>query len=60
MLSASFAKWIVLCALWLVSSYSIAANTITAARVWPAQDYTRVAFEATAPFKYPALGDQDF
>ena len=55
MLSASFAKWIVLCALWLVSSYSIAANTITAARVWPAQDYTRVAFEATAPFKYQLL-----
>ena len=33
----------------------LAANEITAARVWPAQDYTRVTFEATAPFKYQLL-----
>ena len=32
-----------------------AANTITAARVWPAQDYTRIAMESTAPIKYQLL-----
>ena len=34
---------------------ALAANTITAARLWPADDYTRLAFEATAPFKYQLL-----
>ena len=33
----------------------LAANVITAARVWPAQDYTRLAFEANEPFKYQLL-----
>ena len=37
------------------SAYSLAANVITAARVWPAQDYTRLAFEANEPFKYQLL-----
>ncbi len=32
-----------------------AANTITATRVWPAQDYTRIAFEADQPIKYQLL-----
>jgi N-acetylmuramoyl-L-alanine amidase len=32
-----------------------AANTITAARVWPAQEYTRIAMESTAPIKYQLL-----
>ncbi|HAF01971.1 MAG TPA: N-acetylmuramoyl-L-alanine amidase [Methylophilaceae bacterium] len=30
-------------------------NTITAARVWPAQDYTRIALEASAPLKHQLL-----
>lgn len=38
-----------------VSALALAANVITAARVWPAQDYTRLAFEASAPFKYQLL-----
>lgn len=38
-----------------VSVCTLAANTITAARLWPADDYTRLAFEATAPFKYQLL-----
>ena len=39
----------------LASAYNCAANTITAARVWPAQDYTRIAFEADQPIKYQLL-----
>ena len=39
----------------LVSANICAANTITAARVWPAQDYTRIAFEADQPIKYQLL-----
>lgn len=31
------------------------ANTITAARVWPAQEYTRITFEASAPVKHQLL-----
>lgn len=32
-----------------------AANSITAARVWPAQDYTRITFEAPSPIKHQLL-----
>ena len=39
----------------LASAHICAANTITAARVWPAQDYTRIAFEANQPIKYQLL-----
>lgn len=39
----------------LASANLCAANTITAARVWPAQDYTRIAFEANQPIKYQLL-----
>jgi len=39
----------------LINSSSYAANTITAARVWPAQEYTRIAFESTAPIKYQLI-----
>jgi len=38
-----------------VSGHALAANVITAARVWPAQDYTRVTFEANAPLKYQLI-----
>jgi len=34
---------------------SAASNQITAARVWPAQEYTRIAFEAIQPIKYQLL-----
>lgn len=43
-----------LCAI-TCSQLSIAANQITAARVWPAQDYTRIAFEAPIPIKHQLL-----
>ncbi len=39
----------------LITSISYAANTITAARVWPADDYTRIALESTAPIKYQLI-----
>ena len=39
----------------LINSISYAANTITAARVWPAQEYTRIAFESTSPIKYQLI-----
>ncbi|MGB7815170.1 MAG: N-acetylmuramoyl-L-alanine amidase [Methylotenera sp.] len=39
----------------LITINGYAANTITAARVWPADDYTRVAFESTAPIKYQLI-----
>ncbi|PPC85743.1 MAG: N-acetylmuramoyl-L-alanine amidase [Methylotenera sp.] len=32
-----------------------AANNISAARVWPAQDYTRIALESDAPIKYQLI-----
>jgi N-acetylmuramoyl-L-alanine amidase len=38
-----------------INSIAYAANTITAARVWPAQEYTRIAFESSAPIKYQLI-----
>jgi N-acetylmuramoyl-L-alanine amidase len=38
-----------------VNTSSYAANTITAARVWPAQEYTRIALESTDPIKYQLI-----
>lgn len=39
----------------LINTSSYAANSITATRVWPAQEYTRIAFESTAPIKYQLI-----
>ncbi len=39
----------------LINSNSYAANIITAARVWPAQEYTRIALESATPLKYQLL-----
>jgi N-acetylmuramoyl-L-alanine amidase len=42
-----------LVALSMVSNAGLAAgNTVTAARVWPAQDYTRITLEANSPLNY--------
>ncbi len=43
------------CYLLLINSSSYAANIITAARVWPAQEYTRIALESATPLKYQLL-----
>ncbi len=32
-----------------------ASNAVTAARVWPAQEYTRIAFESTSAMKYQLI-----
>ncbi|MES2579238.1 MAG: N-acetylmuramoyl-L-alanine amidase [Pseudomonadota bacterium] len=42
-------------ALSLVSFNSYSANSITAARVWPAQDYTRITLESEAPIKHQLI-----
>jgi N-acetylmuramoyl-L-alanine amidase len=39
----------------MFSQSVLATNQITAARVWPAQDYTRIAFEAPSPIKHQLL-----
>ena len=39
--------------IWLFSSFeAIAAPALVATRVWPAQEYTRVTFEAKEPIKH--------
>lgn len=49
--------WMVLLALSLgcLNLPAFAANNITAARVWPAQEYTRITFEANAPVKHQLI-----
>jgi N-acetylmuramoyl-L-alanine amidase len=47
-----FAKIVLLCAIWCTSATVFAADVITATRVWPADDYTRVTFESSQPLKY--------
>ena len=39
----------------LINANSDAANIVTAARVWPAEEYTRIAFESTSPLKYQLI-----
>jgi N-acetylmuramoyl-L-alanine amidase len=53
-LSRTLTRWL-LTSLLLINSVAYAANTITAARVWPAQEYTRIAFESSAPIKYQLI-----
>lgn len=54
MFSAFLRQLLATCFL-LICTTVHAANTITAARVWPAQEYTRIAMESTAPIKYQLL-----
>jgi N-acetylmuramoyl-L-alanine amidase len=51
----SVLTYLLLANLLLINSIAYAANTITAARVWPAQEYTRIAFESSAPIKYQLI-----
>ncbi len=39
----------------VISPVAHALNAITAARVWPAEEYTRIAFESSAPVKYQLI-----
>lgn len=52
MVKLFFAKVAVLSALLCLSLSAVAANVVTATRVWPADAYTRVTFEAAKPLKY--------
>lgn len=54
MLRKSLAPLLFICFL-LINTSSYAANNITATRVWPAQEYTRIAFESTEPIKYQLI-----
>jgi N-acetylmuramoyl-L-alanine amidase len=39
-----------LCLLWLPSAFAEIA--VTSARIWPAQDYTRLTLESKQPIRY--------
>jgi N-acetylmuramoyl-L-alanine amidase len=47
--------FILACALLANISAQAATNVVTAARVWPAQEYTRIAFESTFAMKYQLI-----
>lgn len=55
MFSPVLKPYLILLYLLLVSVQSFAANEITAARVWPAQEYTRIAIEANGPIKHQLI-----
>lgn len=48
----TFLVWL---ALSLLNLNAYAANSISAARVWPAQDYTRIALESDSAIKYQLI-----
>ena len=42
--------------LWLLTAPAVeAATTVTSARIWPAQDYTRITLESAAPISHQLL-----
>ena len=43
------------CSLMLITSVANAALSITATRVWPAPDYTRITLEATQPISHSMI-----
>lgn len=45
-------KLALVCILGCMSVYAMAANEVSATRVWPSDDYTRMTFEAGGAFKY--------
>jgi len=51
----SIRSFVTVFALLLVSFNAYSANTITAARVWPAQDYTRITLESETPIKHQLI-----
>lgn len=53
--NAFFLKLLLGLACLLLPGLALAASAVTAARVWPAQDYTRIALEASAPIRYQML-----
>lgn len=53
--SQLFSKLALLTLLLCGAITALAANEVTSTRVWPAEDYTRVTFEADDVFKYQTL-----
>lgn len=47
------------CLLFFFSLHASAATTITATRVWPAPDYTRITLESNKPIRYSLLRLKD-
>ena len=54
-----FVSALLLVAICLAAVADARATQITAARVWPSQDYTRVALEIQEPVKYEVLSLKD-
>lgn len=52
MLRSPFIKFVITLVTLCISAPALSANLITAARVWPAQDYTRVTLEAKSAVVY--------
>ncbi|MFW5432631.1 MAG: N-acetylmuramoyl-L-alanine amidase [Methylophilaceae bacterium] len=59
MVKLFFTKFVLFSAILCASAAALAANKITATRVWPADDYTRVTFEARTPLKYQTFTLKD-
>lgn len=55
MVKLLFAKLVLAGMLLCMSASTLAANLVTATRVWPAEDYTRMTFEGSGVFKYQTL-----
>jgi N-acetylmuramoyl-L-alanine amidase len=55
MVKLLFAKFVLVGVLLFANTYALAANLVTATRVWPSQDYTRMTFEGGGAFKYQTL-----
>lgn len=54
-MNSRFVVKLILALTFFISTHVNAFNNITAARVWPAEEYTRIAFESTAPVKYQLI-----
>ena len=54
-LKITFFQLIFVCLLLANINAQATTNAVTAARVWPAQEYTRIAFESTSAMKYQLI-----
>ena len=54
-LNKMLSNFLVIITLLFTSFNACSANSITAARVWPAQEYTRITFESEAPIKHQLM-----
>jgi len=55
MVKLLFAKLVLVSLSLTISASALAANLVTATRVWPSEDYTRMTFEGSGVFKYQTL-----